>query len=439
MFFNGKPIFVIIDASQVGLGAIFLQQQDDEEKKPVAYISKTLSEVERRYSQIEREALAIVWAENFTSTNTTFNLEIIQPCKYEIRHVARRNNIADSISRLPAGDRETSCLSEFCDEYVRFVMETNNADLGVISLSDIRRETKKDSALSKICECVKSGNWLAYAKDKQVMLLRNEISVHEDILLRGNRIVLPLSLQNDILKLAHETHMGIVKAKQLLRQMFYGPLNANVPLQNVALPEGPWKGCAVDIVGPIDDKYIVTYIDYYSSYPEAVVVTDISSQNIIRVLSSIFYRFGYPEEIVSDNGKQFVSSKFQIFLKSCSIKHVRCSPYYPRSNGKIERFHRYLKKNLKSVVAKGKSWEDSMSQILMAYRFTPHSGSGESPVKLMFGREIRAKLRKLIWNVEMACIRAYKFNVGDKVFIVNRAQGKLGSKFSDIPYAIKER
>ena len=57
-----------------------------------------------------------------------------------------------------------------------------------------------------------------------------------------------------------------------------------MPLKNVALPEGPWKKGAVDIVGPIDDKYIVTYIDYYSSYPEAVVVTDISSQNIIKKL-----------------------------------------------------------------------------------------------------------------------------------------------------------
>ena len=119
-------------------------------------------------------------------------------------------------------------------------MDTNDADLGVLSLLDIRRETKKDL----------------------IMFLHNEMSVHEDILLRGNRIVVPLSLQNDILKLAHETHMGIVKTKQLLRQKFYWvgmdkdieqlvkncdvciinqPLNANVPLQNVALPEGPWK------------------------------------------------------------------------------------------------------------------------------------------------------------------------------------------------------
>ena len=143
---------------------------------------------------------------------------------------------------------------------------------------------------------------------------------------------------------------------------------------------------------------------------------------------------------------------------------MRCSPYYPRSNGKIERFHRYLKKNLKSAVAEDKSWEDSMSQILMAYRSTPHLGSGETPVKLMVGREIRTKLPEidlesgnckskdnvhLKYKTYQARMKKYhdkkwhasehKFKVGDKVFIVNRAQGKLESKFSDIPYAVKER
>ena len=56
------PTFVVTNASPVGLGAILMQEQKDGERKPVAYISKTLTEVERRYSQIEREALAIVWA-----------------------------------------------------------------------------------------------------------------------------------------------------------------------------------------------------------------------------------------------------------------------------------------------------------------------------------------------------------------------------------------
>lgn len=69
---------------------------------------------------------------------------------------------------------------------------------------------------------------------------------------------------------------------------------------------------------------------------------------------------GFPKEIVSDNGKQFVSAEFENFLKSCGIKHTRVSPYFARSNGKLERFHRYLKKNFCAVISKGNSWEDEL-------------------------------------------------------------------------------
>ena len=63
-------------------------------------------------------------------------------------------------------------------------------------------------------------------------------------------------------------------------------------------------------MGPIGNKYLITFIDYYSSFPEVMITRDISSANIVRVLKDIFARFGLPEEIVSDNGPQFVSKEF---------------------------------------------------------------------------------------------------------------------------------
>ena len=66
----------------------------------------------------------------------------------------------------------------------------------------------------------------------------------------------------------------------------------------------------------------------------------------MKALPDIFARFWFPEELVSDNGKQFISEEFKAFLKSCGIRHIRVSPYYARSNGKLERFHRYLRKIL---------------------------------------------------------------------------------------------
>ena len=153
------------------------------------------------------------------------------------------------------------------------------------------------------------------------------------------------------------------------------PLNNNTPLQPVQLLNGPWLKGAVDIVGPIDNKYLVTYIHYYSSFPEAAVTCDVSSRGIVKILMSIFARHSYSDEIVSDNGPQFVSQEFKSFLSSKGIKHVRSSPYFPR---------RYLKKNFQAVTVEGRSWEEELPKISMSYRSIPHPMTGKTPASLLF-------------------------------------------------------
>uniref|UniRef100_A0A672QBB9 Integrase catalytic domain-containing protein n=1 Tax=Sinocyclocheilus grahami TaxID=75366 RepID=A0A672QBB9_SINGR len=62
--------------------------------------------------------------------------------------------------------------------------------------------------------------------------------------------------------------------------------------------------------------------------------------------------------VVTDNGRQFVSQAFDTFLKNGGIKHIRASPYYPKCNGKIERFHRYLKKAFRACKCENKEWKE---------------------------------------------------------------------------------
>ena len=80
------------------------------------------------------------------------------------------------------------------------------------------------------------------------------------------------------------------------------------------------------------------------------------------------------------------------FLTKTGIRHACSSPYHPWSNGKIERFHRYLKKHFRAAVSEGKSWEDELPSILMAYRSTCHPINGASPDVMLFKREIQTKL-----------------------------------------------
>ena len=174
--------------------------------------------------------------------------------------------------------------------------------------------------------------------------------------------------------IAHETHQGVVRTKQFLSNKFYWPnmdidiermirncnacvlnqpLHEDQPLQPLELPPRPWTKLGIDLVGPIGNLHILTVIDYYTSYPEAIVLSDISSQSVIGELMKIFARFGYPLEVVTDNGRQFVAHLFEDFLETCGIKHIRASPYYPKSNGKIDGFHRYLKKAFRSAKCEG--------------------------------------------------------------------------------------
>ncbi|UYV66893.1 ACSF3 [Cordylochernes scorpioides] len=239
------------------------------------------------------------------------------------------------------------------------------------------------------------------------------------------------------------------------------PLINDQPLQIVPLPSKPWMKLGIDIVGPIGHHYVLTVIDYYSSYPEAMIIEDISSKTIIKKLMEIFARHGYPHEVVTDNGLQFVSTSMKRFLKECGIRHIKASPYYPKSNGKIERFHRFLKKQFNSSSEEGKDWKEDLSRILMSYRNTPNGSTGKTPAFLLFSREIKTKLSSLVNDAEEDESNIKEFNmvykekmktyndiirkaiphnfeIGNLVYVANPNNGKLDSNFRSEHHVILE-
>ncbi len=161
------------------------------------------------------------------------------------------------------------------------------------------------------------------------------------------------------------------------------------PLHPWQFPDGPWERLHMDLAGPFLNKMWIIIVDAHSKWPEVFPTQGTTSQIVSQKLDELFARFGIPQQIVTDNGRQFTSDEFETYLKGYNIKHVLSSVYHPRSNGEAERFVRTFKEALKSTDL---PIHKRLSEFLMKYRSTPHSTTGVPPSELLFGKTIRTRL-----------------------------------------------
>ncbi|BES96441.1 Hypothetical Protein NTJ_09253 [Nesidiocoris tenuis] len=96
--------------------------------------------------------------------------------------------------------------------------------------------------------------------------------------------------------------------------------------------------------------------------------------------------------VVSDNGPQFVSNEFELFLRENGIKHIKCTPYHPRSNGLAERAVRTFKRRMEASKNQQTDLQWRAQNVLLSYRITPHRTTGRTPGEVMFGRRLLTSL-----------------------------------------------
>lgn len=490
---------LVVDASPCGLGCVLLQKVDNQ-MRPVVYASRSLTDVEMRYAQIEREALAVLYGLQkmhpyiygrhvtvstdhkpllgvFTKSTQSIRLERIalraQDYDFTLIYEPGTKNIADGLSRLPA--RSPATKVNFVEEHIHFVKKDNT----LLSIDEICEAGKTDTELQKVVIAINEGWNNSDGSLKQWKHLKDELTYAQDLLWRGRRIFVPAQLRTKALRLAHEAHQGIVRSKQRLRASLFWPgmdsdaeefcrncetcvrlqpLRRDTPCKPTPLPEHCWDKCALDLVGPFPGQiYILTLVDYRSKWPEAVVLKSITSQKIIIALTDIFARFGNPRVLVTDNGPQLVSEEFESFLTANGIQHSRSSPYFPQANGQVERFHRYLEHSIRAAELDDFSWTDVLPDILQVYRATPHAGTGMTPARVMLNREIATKLPMVPENgAGLGPEERYKryqdklrdyadkkrraqhhnLVVGDIIFVANMSKGKLTPNFGGDKYVI---
>ena len=431
---------VIADASPVGLGAVLVQEKNGE-SRAVCYASRSLSQVERRYSQTEKEALALVWAcerfhlylyglPQFDLVTDHEALKVIyskkskpsarierwvlrlQPYNYQVCYVPSRKNIADALSRLTKILASDQSLQD--DRYVRMV--ALHAVPTALRIKEIKRISAQDSELQAVRNCLIEGSW--DSAPKPYLPVRNELTFIGHVVLRGTRIIVPQALRKRVVNLAHEGHQGVVKTKERLRTKVWWPgmdrdaerrctecygcqlVTKNVPpppVKPTMLPKQPWEEVAVDLMGPLPTgEHLLVLVDYYSRWMEVDVIRTTSSKTIIHRLDAQFARHGLPRGLRTDNGSNLVSKEVEEYLKEMGIEHRYTIPLWPRANGEVERQNRSLLKSIRAAHAEGKNWREELNKFLLAYRSTPHSTTGKSPAALLFRRRLTTKLPELV-------------------------------------------
>ena len=165
-------------------------------------------------------------------------------------------------------------------------------------------------------------------------------------------IIVPKSLQREMLEKIHAGHQGIDKCRSRVAAPVWWPgvsqhivqsiqdcpecaknyLPRREPLIVSELPDYPWQVIGTDLFELGGVNYLLV-VDYFSRYPEVRQMRSTTSTSVIHALKAIFSTHGIQETVRSDNGPQFSSLEFQKFAKLYEFKHVTSSPRYPQSNG----------------------------------------------------------------------------------------------------------
>ena len=139
------------------------------------------------------------------------------------------------------------------------------------------------------------------------------------------------------------------------------------------------------------NKYIVILQDYFTKWPEAIALKSVASQDIETwMMRDIIPRYGVPNELITDQGSQFVSKSFKEFCDKLGITHRRTSPFHPMTDGMVERFNRTFLNMVRNYVDEDQlNWDEHIPSILFAYRTASHDNIKVSPAEALQTRKLK--------------------------------------------------
>lgn len=403
------------DASNTSVGAC-LQQLVNNEWEPLAFFSQKLTTRQVEWPAYYRELLAVYLAvyhfrhileAQFCTIYTdhkplTFafkqkreklppvqlnQLSFIAQFTTDIQHIAGSANIvADALSRVDV------------------MSIVHSVDYGQLALSQ-----ESDPELQQL---LRSESSLQLNK---VSVPGFEIDLYCDTASATPRPYVPENLRLEVFNSLHNlSHPGVKSSVKLVSQRFVWPgvqkdcrkwarncqlcqrskvtRHVHSPLGTFTPPSARFRHVHIDIIGPLPPvgpyRYCLTAIDRFSRWPEVCPMQTITAEEVADALINCWLsRFGCPERITTDQGRQFESELFRKLGAMFGAERLRTTSYHPQANGMVERFHRHLKAAI--TCHPESNWLQALPLVLLGLRNVYREDLTTSPAELVYGEPLR--------------------------------------------------
>lgn len=445
-----KPFEIYSDASDNCLGATL-----EQERKAIAYASRTLQEAEQHYPQHEKECLAAVWAiETFrpyvAGAHFILHTDAIS-LKWLMSQKLLKGRMARWTIRLQQYDCEIKHIPgeklPQADALSRINQLTSRALPAEVRMEDVvtgnqlQKLQMNCEEVGRIYKSLVDENYDTEAVKKQWPKLREDFVMENGILhvlpqfshrIGGlkMKVVIPKALRKELLEVAHQDplsgHLGVEKTLTRLRESYYWPkmhqdvqkevqqcaICQQVQAWSKAQPREamkhiqagePFEILCMDYLGglpetPRGNKYILLFVDAYTRWAEAAATRDESAETVASCLMNLIVcRHGVPQRIHSDQGANFMSELMKCMIAKLGAKQSKTTTYHPQGNGITERCNRSLITLLRKLALNDEgNWDLHLPKALLAYRTAVHNSTMYSPFELVYGRKAKLPLDFLV-------------------------------------------
>jgi transposase InsO family protein len=364
---DNAPVYLHTDASDYGIGAYIFQIIDGKEL-PIAFMSKTLSAEEIKWSTIEKECYAIVFSlrkfeyllrdKHFTLRTDHANLTYvndppspkvrrwkiaIQEYDFDLEFIDGESNIAaDGFSRLLPISVETLCVLKglkIPDDKYKILGQVHNTNVGHHGL---------DRMIHKL-----------RSRGQEWKEMRDHVRKFIDNC--------PCCQKMNNLRVSIKTHPFHLSTTRPMQVIHMDTLSMGITNDN-------------------GDSYLLVLIDACSRWLELYPIPDLTAEIAAMKLFEHFGRFGIPGQILSDNGSQFQNKLHDELHTLIGVDKLRTTPYSHEENGIVERANKEILRHVRSILFdKGihKEWHLAIPIVQRILNSQNSSITGCAPAELI--------------------------------------------------------